>query len=99
MPSHATPSRCATSGCEFRRWLDGLIERYAERVVTLDAPACRLAGRISDESIAAGRHPGFPDVAIAALAQGADLTVLTRNARHFAPLGVPCIDPFGHLPD
>lgn len=80
-------------------WLDGLIERYAERVLTLDAPASRLAGRISDEAIAAGRHPGFADVAIAALAQGADLTVLTRNSRHFAPLGVPCSDPFERLPD
>ena len=80
-------------------WLDGLIERYAERVLTLDARACRLAGRISDEAIAAGRHPGFPDVAIAALAQGADLTILTRNARHFAPLGVPCSDPFERMPD
>lgn len=80
-------------------WLDGLIERYAERVLTLDAPASRLAGRISDEAIAAGRHPGFADVAIAALAQGADLTVLTRNARHFSPLGVPCSDPFERLPD
>ena len=80
-------------------WLDGLIERYAERVLTLDARACRLAGRISDEAIAAGRHPGFPDVAIAALAQGADLTILTRNARHFAPLGVACSDPFERLPD
>jgi len=27
------------------------------------------------------------------------LTVLTRNLRHFAPLGVPALDPFGELPE
>jgi hypothetical protein len=79
-------------------WLDGLIERYAEHVLPLDARACRRAGRIADAAMAAGRHPGFPDVAIAALAQGAALTVLTRNTRHFAPLGAPCTDPFERLP-
>ena len=25
-------------------------------------------------------------------------TILTRNARHFAPLGVPFLDPFVNLP-
>ena len=79
-------------------WLDGLIKTYAERILPLDAPACRIAGRISDEATAAGRHPGFADVAIAALARGADLTVVTRNTRHFAPLEVPCLDPFADLP-
>ena len=75
-------------------WLDGLLELYAERILSLDASACRLAGRISDEATAAGRHPGFPDIAIAALAREADLTVVTRNARHFTSLGAPCMDPF-----
>ena len=46
---------------------------------------------------AAGRAPGFADVAIAAAASR-DLTILTRNLRHFAPLGVRAIDPFDTLP-
>lgn len=79
-------------------WLDGLVRSYAESILILDAPACRLAGQISDQATAAGRHPGFADVAIAALARGADLTVVTRNTRHFVPLGVPCVDPVERLP-
>jgi len=44
------------------------------------------------------RDQRFAGVAIAALARGADLTVVTRNTRHFAPLEVPCLDPFADLP-
>lgn len=51
------------------RWMDGLVDRYAERILPLDTAACRTAGRIADTAVAVGRHPGFPDVAIAALAQ------------------------------
>ena len=79
-------------------WLDGLLEHYAERILALDAPVSRLAGQISDQAMAAERHPGFPDVAIAALAQHHGLTILTRNTRHFAQLKIICVDPFEQLP-
>lgn len=80
-------------------WLDGLIGGYADRVLPLDTEACRIAGQIAEAATAAGRHPGFPDVAIAALAQQGSLLVLTRNVRHFAPLGVACADPTERLPE
>ena len=80
------------------RWLDGLIAGYGDRILPLDAQAARLAGQISDAAVAQGRHPGFADVAIAALAQNADLLLLTRNLKHFQPLGVNCADPLKHLP-
>jgi predicted nucleic acid-binding protein len=80
-------------------WVNNLIERYADRVLPLDAAACRMAGRLADTAIAIGRHPGFPDVVIAALAQQAGLIILTRNVRHFIPLGVASVDPFEQLPD
>lgn len=80
------------------RWLDGLIAGYGQRILALDAPAARLAGRISDQAIAQGRHPGFADVAIAALAQQAGHLLLTRNLKHFLPLGVACADPLDRLP-
>ena len=80
------------------RWLDGLLAAYADRILPLDAPAARLAGQISDAAIAQGRHPGFADVAIAALAQHAGLLLLTCNVKHFQPLGVACIDPLVQLP-
>ena len=80
------------------RWLDGLLATYADRILPLDAQAARLAGQISDAAIAQGRHPGFSDVAIAALAQHADLLLLTCNLKHFQPLGVVCADPLIALP-
>lgn len=80
------------------RWLDGLIAGFADRILPLDAQAARLAGQISDVAMAQGRHPGFADVAIAALAQHASLLLLTRNLKHFQPLGVNCADPLAHLP-
>lgn len=80
------------------RWLDGLLAAYADRIVPLDAQAARLAGQISDAAIAQGSHPGFADVAIAALAQHASLLLLTCNLKHFQPLGVACADPLLTLP-
>lgn len=79
-------------------WLDAVLDAYGERVLPLDAAAARVAGRLSDAALAQGRHPGFADVAIAAIAQVHDLLLLTANARHFAPLGVPHADPFQALP-
>lgn len=79
-------------------WLDGLLSTYADRILSLDAQAARLAGEISDAAIAKGRHPGFADVAIAALAQNAGLLLLTCNLKHFEPLGVACADPLITLP-
>ena len=80
------------------RWLDGLLSIYADRILPLDAQAARLAGDISDAAMAQGRHPGFADVAIAALAQNAGLLLLTCNLKHVEPLGVACADPLVALP-
>ena len=77
------------------QWLDGLVSGYGKHILALDAQAARLAGRISDAATAAGRHPGFADVAIAALARHFNLTLLTHNTKHFLPLGVVCEDPWG----
>jgi toxin FitB len=45
-----------------------------------------------------GPTPGFADIAIAATARCYRLTILTRNIRHFEPLGVPTVNPFDRLP-
>lgn len=79
-------------------WLDGLLATYADRILPLDALSARRAGQLSDAAIAVGRHPGFADVAIAALAQHAGLVLLTCNLKHFQPLGVACVDPLIALP-
>jgi predicted nucleic acid-binding protein len=80
-------------------WLDALIESGAERILPLSIEAARLAGQLSDKAIAAGRYPGFADVAIAAIAGVHNILVLTLNGRHFAPLDINYLDPLaGPLP-
>ena len=64
-----------------------------------DISSVRLAGRLTDRVCANGHGPGFADIAIAATAGIHDLTVLTRNLRHFAPLDILAHDPFRSLPD
>ena len=78
----------------YEDWLSRVIESFAERILPVDIEVAYGVGRLLDEAIAIGRHPGFPDIAIAATARVHGLTVLTRNLKHFVPLKVPCLDPF-----
>jgi predicted nucleic acid-binding protein len=79
-------------------WLDTVLHLYSSRILPLDIRAARIAGKLSDQVRGAGQAPGFPDIVIAATAQAHGLTVLTRNIRHFATMGVPVHDPFEALP-
>ena len=79
-------------------WLEAVLHLYGSRVLPLDVAAARAAGALSDRARAAGHDPGFADLAIAGTADARGLTVLTRNLRHFAPLGVPVLDPYAALP-
>ena len=78
---------------ELRSWFDRILVLYSDRVLPFDLDAARLAGIMSDNAQGKGRHPGFADVAIAAIAQSRKLTVLTANLRHFRPLGVEALNP------
>ncbi|HMD64542.1 MAG TPA: hypothetical protein VKF83_11305 [Stellaceae bacterium] len=71
-----------------------MLSFYADRVLPFDLGAARIAGRLSDAAQADGRHPGFADVAIAAIAKSRELVILTLNLRHFDPLGVDALNPF-----
>lgn len=74
-------------------WLDGLEADYAGRILPIDAEVARLAGRLSDRARGAGITVGYPDLLIAATAIHHGLAVVTRNLRHFTPLGVKAVDP------
>jgi len=71
-----------------------MLSLYADRVLGFDLPAARIAGALGDAARAGGRHPGFADVAIAAIAKSRELVVLTLNLRHFHPLGIDALNPF-----
>lgn len=73
---------------------------YAERILPFDLAAAEEAAVLVDRALVSGHDPGWQDIQIAAIAASRGFTVLTRNTRHFAPLGVPYINPFAEdLPD
>ena len=57
-----------------------------------------IRGALSDGARAKGGPPGLADIIIAATASAHGLILLTRNRRHFEPLGVKTVNPFDGLP-
>jgi len=89
--SHARAAR-------LQDWLELVLHLYDGQVLPFDVAAARVVGQLDDRAQASGAAPGFADIAIAATASSRGLTVLTRNLRHFEPLGVVAVDPFVKLP-
>jgi predicted nucleic acid-binding protein len=79
-------------------WLETVLHLYGRRILVFDAPTARIAGGVSDQARGRGHAPGFADIIIAATAKRHELTILSRNVRHFEPLGVAVLDPFVTLP-
>lgn len=75
-------------------WIDRLLGLYGDKVLPLDTAVARLAGAIADRAKASGHDPGLADIAIAATGLVHGLAILTRNRRHFQPLGAVLLDPF-----
>lgn len=69
-------------------WLDFMLESFGDRILNMDPVVARMVGAIDDAATAKGQHPGLADVIIAATARAYDLTVVTKNIKHFEPLGV-----------
>lgn len=79
-------------------WFETLLHLYGERILMFDTATARRAGLLSDYARGQGQAPGFADIVIAATALQHGLTILSRNLKHFVPLGVPTLDPFTALP-
>jgi predicted nucleic acid-binding protein len=79
-------------------WLETVLHLYGQRILVFDAAIARIAGGVADQARGRGHAPDFADIIIAATARHHDLTILSRNVRHFEPLGVRVLDPFVTLP-
>lgn len=85
-------------GSDIAEWLETVLHLYGDRILAFDTATARLAGALADHARGLGQAPGFADIIIAATARRHRLTILSRNLRHFEPLGVPVLDPFVALP-
>ncbi|HEU0189658.1 MAG TPA: type II toxin-antitoxin system VapC family toxin [Mycobacterium sp.] len=78
-----------SQGEHLRRWFDDkVLHIFSLRTLPFDLPAARILATYPPE------HAPYDDALIAAVAQATRKIVVTRNTRHFEPLGVPCLDPW-----
>jgi predicted nucleic acid-binding protein len=75
-----------------------VLHLYGDRVLPFASQTAEIAGALADLARGRGHSPGFADIAIAATAHRHDLTILSRNKRHFAPMDLAVVDPFEELP-
>lgn len=73
-----------------RLWFDDhVLPAFADRVLPFDLAATRVLA-----TYRVPEHAPLADALIAAIAQASKMTVVTRNTRHFEPLGVACLNPW-----
>jgi toxin FitB len=74
---------------DLQHWLDVILSRYEPRILPLSINIARLWGQLSGELGHASA-----DLMIAATALEHNLTVATRNTRHFEPTHVKLLNPY-----
>lgn len=74
---------------DLQNWLDTILQRYEQRILPLSVSIARRWGQLSGEL---GHNNA--DLMIAATALEHNLTVATRNTRHFEPTQVNLINPY-----
>lgn len=77
-------------GRALRVWFEhGVLAGFGDRVLPLDREAARILARYP-----VPRGAPLDDALIAAVAEAHGMTVVTRNVRHFEPLGVALLNPW-----
>lgn len=74
---------------DISRWVDGLIEQYAENILDVDSDVATLWGQLS-----AGRSRPMTDTLLAATAIHHQLTFVTRNITDFRDLPIRIVNPW-----
>jgi predicted nucleic acid-binding protein len=79
-------------------WLSDVLVFHAGRVLPVDDRVALLAGQLLAAARGNGADVGIEDALIGATAELNGIRVLTRNVRHFEPMGLVPLDPFDRLP-
>ena len=78
-----------------QEWLDQTLRPWFDgRILPVTAPIAERWGMLSGECRLKGRQVKVADGLIVATALYHDLTIVTRNVRDFAGLGIPVLNPF-----
>ncbi|MFO1067950.1 MAG: type II toxin-antitoxin system VapC family toxin [Geminicoccaceae bacterium] len=75
-------------------WLAELRERYASRILVVDADVADRWGSLAADLAQRGRPLPAVDLLLAATALTHGLAIATRNVRDFAATGVDLVDPW-----
>ena len=73
---------------------NGLLTRFAQRTVTIDAQTMLIQGSLVAHMEAAGQRVGVMDSLILASALQNNLILITRNVADYLPGGVQVINPW-----
>jgi predicted nucleic acid-binding protein len=71
-----------------------LLHRFADQIIPVDVAVAETWGGLSAALRAQGRVIGAVDELIAATAIDRNLTLVTRNRRHFEPTGCALLSPW-----
>ena len=85
--------RDAQAGTILNRWLEGLRNNYADRIIGIDAEIAQAWGRM-----AAARPIPVIDSLLAATASVQGMTFVTRNERDAAATGIAVLNPWREGP-
>lgn len=76
-------------------WIEeDLPQRFSERLLPFTRPAATAWGELMARSRQLGLNIHMMDCLLAATAQAHDLTLATRNGKHFAGLGIRLFNPW-----
>lgn len=80
---------------QLEQWLKQDLEAwFSGRILPVDRQVAGRWASLVAQGARAGRHLPTVDSLIAATALAYDLTIVTRNTRHFEGIGVPIINPW-----
>jgi len=82
-----------TKAAGIKSWLDGLIAGNGDHILPIDNDVALESGRLEAKAISAGFGPGAADAIIAGTASVHNLTIITKNLKHFLPFGVAVKSP------
>ncbi len=74
-------------------WFEGFLETNCD-ILPVTAEIAKRSGEIRGQLQARGKTRSSWDMIIASTAQEHDLTLVTRNVRHFEDCGIPLLNPF-----